>query len=141
MPKWFGGITNSFSFKGIDFSFMLQYSYGNDVFNATRQFATGSQDQRYNMLAEVADRWSPTNASNKVPSTKGYVKGDVYSRFVEDGSFLRLKNMTLGYSLPKNGLTKSTYPNFAYMVLHRTCSASADIADMIRKSAQQPAIL
>ena len=54
---------------------MLQYSYGNDVFNATRQFATGSQDQRYNMLAEVADRWSPTNASNKVPSTKGYVKG------------------------------------------------------------------
>ena len=106
MPKWFGGITNSFSFKGIDFSFMLQYSYGNDVFNATRQFATGSQDQRYNMLAEVADRWSPTNASNKVPSTKGYVKGDVYSRFVEDGSFLRLKNMTLGYSLPKKWINK-----------------------------------
>ena len=106
MPKWFGGITNSFSFKGIDFSFMLQYSYGNDVFNATRQFATGSQDQRYNMLAEVADRWSPTNASNKVPSTKGYVKGDVYSRFVEDGSFLRLKNMTLGHSLPKRWINK-----------------------------------
>ena len=75
MPKWFGGITNSFSFKGIDFSFMLQYSYGNDVFNATRQFATGSQDQRYNMLAEVADRWSPTNAIQQSTLNERVCKG------------------------------------------------------------------
>lgn len=106
MPKWFGGITNTFNFKGVDFSFMLQFSYGNDVYNATRLFATTSQDQRYNMLAEVADRWTINNASNRVPSTKGYVKGDVYSRFVEDGSFLRMKNMTLGYSLPKKWINK-----------------------------------
>ena len=53
-----------------------------------------------NQLAEVADRWSPTNASNKVPRYNGYVVNDVYSRFVEDGSFLRLKNITLGYTLP-----------------------------------------
>ena len=96
MPKWFGGITNTFNFYGVDLSFMLQFNYGNDVYNATRLFATCSQDERYNMLAEVADRWTETNASNKVPSLKGYVKGDVYSRFVEDGSFLRLKNLTFG---------------------------------------------
>ena len=47
------------------------------------------------MLAEVADRWSPTNASNKVPLYNGYITNDVYSRFVEDGSFLRLKKYNI----------------------------------------------
>ena len=100
MPKWYGGITNTFNYKGIDFSFMFQFNYGNDIYNATRLYATQSRSGRRNMLAEVADRWSPTNASNKVPSQDGYIVKDVYSRFIEDGSFLRLKNITLGYTLP-----------------------------------------
>ena len=57
------------------------------------------------MLAEVADRWRPDNANNTVPVYDGYVTNDIYSRFVEDGSFLRLKNVTLGYTLPSK-LTK-----------------------------------
>ena len=96
MPKWFGGITNTFEYKGFDLSFMFQFNYGNDIYNATRLYATQTRSGRRNMLAEVADRWTPTNASNSVPSTKGYITNDVYSRFVEDGSFLRLKNLTLG---------------------------------------------
>lgn len=100
MPKWFGGITNTFDYKGIDFSFMLQFNYGNDIYNATRLYSTQSRNGRRNMLAEVADRWSPTNTSNLVPSQDGYIVNDVYSRFIEDGSFLRLKNVTLGYTLP-----------------------------------------
>ena len=100
MPKWFGGITNTFDYKGIDFSFMLQFNYGNDIYNATRIYSTQSRNGRRNMLAEVADRWSPTNTSNLVPSQDGYIVNDVYSRFIEDGSFLRLKNVTLGYTLP-----------------------------------------
>lgn len=100
MPKWYGGFTNTFNYKGIDLSFMLQFNYGNDIYNATRLYATQTRSGRRNMLAEVTDRWSPTNASNKVPSQDGYISNDVYSRFVEDGSFLRLKNITLGYSLP-----------------------------------------
>lgn len=100
MPKWYGGITNTFNYKGVDFSFMFQFNYGNDIYNATRLYATQSRSGRRNMLAEVADRWSPTNASNKVPSQDGYIVNDVYSRFIEDGSFLRLKNITLGYTLP-----------------------------------------
>lgn len=100
MPKWYGGITNTFNYKGVDFSFMLQFNDGNDIYNATRLYATQSRSGRLNMLSEVADRWSPTNASNKVPSQNGYIVNDVYSRFIEDGSFLRLKNITLGYTLP-----------------------------------------
>lgn len=100
LPKFYGGLTNSFQFYGVDFSFMLQFNYGNDIYNATRLYSTQSTRGRYNMLAEVADRWSPTNASNTVPKYDGYVTNDVYSRFVEDGSFLRLKNVTLGYTFP-----------------------------------------
>lgn len=105
LPKWYGGITNTFSFYGVDFSFMFQYNYGNDIYNATRVFATQSRRGRVNMLAEVADRWRPDNANNTVPVYDGYVTNDIYSRFVEDGSFLRLKNVTLGYTLPSK-LTK-----------------------------------
>lgn len=108
IPKWYGGITNTFKYKGIDLSFMFQFNYGNDIYNATRLYATMSMNERTNQLAEVADRWTPTNASTKVPSAKGYIKNELYSRYVEDGSFLRLKNLTLGYTLP-TAWTKKAY--------------------------------
>ena len=53
MPKWFGGITNTFEYKGFDLSFMFQFNYGNDIYNATRLYATQSRSGRRNMLAEV----------------------------------------------------------------------------------------
>ena len=105
-PKWYGGITNTFSYKGVDLSFMFQFNYGNDVYNATRIYASQTQDQRANMMAEVADRWTATNASNSVPRWDGYVKNEIYSRFIEDGSFLRLKSLTLGYTLPQHWTRK-----------------------------------
>ncbi|WP_255490575.1 TonB-dependent receptor [Dysgonomonas sp. 511] len=107
LPKWYGGITNTFEYKGIDLSVLLQFNYGNDIYNATRLYSTQTHMERTNLLAEVADRWTPTNASNKVPSVKGYVQNDVYSRFVEDGSFLRLKNVTLGYTFPTKWTRKA----------------------------------
>ena len=103
---WYGGITNSFNIYNVDFSFMFQFSYGNDVYNATRMFTTQSQDERSNQLAEVADRWTPTHASNRVPSADGYIKYQTYSRFIEDGSFLRLKNVTIGYTFPEKWTRK-----------------------------------
>lgn len=105
-PDWYGGITNTFNIYNVDFSFMFQFNYGNEVYNATRLFATQSQDERSNQMAEVADRWTSTNASNSVPSATGYIRGHVYSRFIEDGSFLRLKNMTLGYTFPEKWTRK-----------------------------------
>ncbi len=107
LPKWFGGFTNNFRYRNIDVSFMLQFNYGNDIYNATRLYATQTRSGRRNMLAEVADRWTPSNASNKVPAFDGYITNDVYSRFVEDGSFLRLKNLTIGYTVPKKWTQKA----------------------------------
>ena len=109
-PDWYGGITNTFRFGNVDFSFMLQFCYGNDVYNATRMFSTQSRDERSNMLAEVADRWTETHTSNRVPSAQGYIKDELYSRFIEDGSYIRMKNVTLGYTLPVKW-TKKVYIN------------------------------
>ena len=105
-PDFYGGITNRFQFYGVDFSFLLQFSAGNDVYNAMRVYLTQSRNERTNMLAEVGDRWKPANASNKVPSATGYIPYDISSRFIEDASFLRLKNITLGYTLPEKWTRK-----------------------------------
>ena len=105
-PKWYGGITNTFMFKGVDLSFLFQFNYGNDVYNATRIYASQTQDQRSNMMAETAGRWTATNASNSVPAWNGYIKNEIYSRFIEDGSFLRLKNLTVGYTFPQQWTRK-----------------------------------
>ena len=99
-PDFFGGMTNSFYLYGVDFSFMFQFSYGNDVFNAQRMVGNQSDLERTNMMGEIRNRWRPGNASNTVPSAKGIIRGDVTSKFIEDASFLRLKNVTLGYTLP-----------------------------------------
>ena len=99
-PDWYGGFSNSFRLYGVDLSFMFQFSVGGDLYNAQRMWSTQSRLENQNFLAEVADRWTATNASNKVPSANGYVAYDVYSRFIEDGSYLRLKNITLGYTFP-----------------------------------------
>ncbi len=106
LPDWYGGITNNISYNGFDFSMLWQFNYGNDVYNATRLYMTQSHRERRNLMAEVSDRWQPNNASNLVPSAKGYIRNELNSRFVEDGSFLRLKNITLGYSLPKEFLQR-----------------------------------
>lgn len=105
-PDVYGGLTNRFQFYGVDFSFLLQFSAGNDVYNAMRVYLTQSRNERTQMLSEVADRWTPTNASNKVPSATGYIPYDISSRFIEDGSYLRLKNVTLGYTLPEKWTRK-----------------------------------
>ena len=107
-PDFYGGLTNNFYLYGIDFSFMLQFTYGNDVYNAQRMYANQTDLEMVNMMGEVRNRWRADYASNTVPSAKGIVRNDVNSRFIEDGSFLRLKNLTLGYTFPHK-ITRNLY--------------------------------
>lgn len=104
---FFGGITNTFHAYGFDFSFMFQYSYGNDVYNVTRLFGTRTSSTGTNMLTEVLDRWTPYHASNTVPAVEKKLNLDIYSRYIEDGSYLRLKNVTLGYTFPSKWMRKA----------------------------------
>lgn len=105
-PKWFGGINNTFAYKNFDFNIMFQFNYGNDIFNAMRMSISTTDIDRYNMSGYTANRWTPNNATNEMHSATGYIRYDMTSEYIEDGSFLRLKNIALGYTLPRKWTSK-----------------------------------
>lgn len=125
-PKWFGGFTNNFSYKGFDLSMLITFSYGNQIYNLMRDEGTNPNNINLgrNMFVSMLDyakvsstdkndatahvlnpgtsvpriNVSGTNANNNfIPYT---------STYVEDGSYARLKNVTLGYTIPKSLLSK-----------------------------------
>lgn len=102
-PDFTYGLTNNFSYKNFTFSFLFQGVQGNDIFNASR-IETEGMYLPINQLATVADRWKKPGDITNIPKSTG--DGDDHnsllsSRYVEDGSYLRLKSTTLGYDLPK----------------------------------------
>jgi TonB-dependent starch-binding outer membrane protein SusC len=102
-PDFEGGLTNNFAFRGVDLSAFLQFSYGNDIYNGIRTYADQFGSFWDNHTTRALDRWTPDNPSNTEPRA---VWGDpnsntrTSSRFIEDGSYTRLKNVVLGYTLP-----------------------------------------
>lgn len=99
-PKFIYGFSTNMSFKGFDLGAFFSGTQGNDIYNASRLSFENPLGQR-NMLAGVADRWSPTNPNNQYVS--GFQGGrlPITNYVVEDGSYLRCKNITLGYNVPK----------------------------------------
>jgi TonB-linked SusC/RagA family outer membrane protein len=110
-PDFIYGITNTFSFKGFDLGVVIQGVEGGEILNLSRRFfenLEGSQNQ----LTTVLDRWrSPENPGNgKTPRGNSRTTGNnnaVSSRWVEDASYLRIRNITLGYNLPAGLLSKA----------------------------------
>lgn len=107
-PKFTYGMTNEFSYKGFSLSIFIQGSYGNDVLNASRMDTEGMYDFR-NQSVRVLNRWRNSGDITDVP--KASSDGDMWnvktsSRFVEDGSYLKIKSLTLGYDLPEKVLSK-----------------------------------
>ena len=96
-PTWTFGLNFDAEWKGFDLSLFFQGVSGADVFDATFR-----QDiESANYPTWVLDRWTGPNTSNKVPAigdSKNWVVSDLY---IQDGSYLRLKNITLGYTLPR----------------------------------------
>ncbi|MFD1188683.1 SusC/RagA family TonB-linked outer membrane protein, partial [Pontibacter rugosus] len=115
VPDYFGGITNNFSYKGIDLSIFFQYSVGNEIYAMWKeQDAAGNLGAGANNNAiakeEAEDRWTGPGTSNSVPraiyGAAGTFNAQRSSRFLEDGSYLRLKTLNLGYSLPSTVIDK-----------------------------------
>lgn len=113
LPIHTGGFTNSFTYKGFDLSVFFQWSYGNDIMNANRLFfenAGGKKD--LNQFASYANRWTPENPESDIPAaTKSASNNVISSRIIEDGSYLRLKTITLGYTFPKTLIAKAKLSN------------------------------
>ncbi|PWB28240.1 SusC/RagA family TonB-linked outer membrane protein [Flavobacterium sp. HTF] len=100
-PKFVGSFSNTVSYNDFDLSFSFQGSYGGKIFNAlNQQLEISTLGTNANVTLE--DRWTPTNPSNEIPRATSSPLGIVSERYVEDASFLRLKLITLGYTLPKS---------------------------------------
>ena len=98
-PKFIYGFSNTFSYKGFDLFVLLQGSYGNKIYNALKQqleITTLST----NVLANQANRWSTINPSNDVPRATGSPVAVVSDRNIENGSYARIKTLTIGYTFP-----------------------------------------
>lgn len=108
MPKFFGGFTNKFQYKNLDLSIFMNYAYGNKVAAVWRGGLDHMGALDYNMIADNVDnRWTGPGTSNTVPrATKGLYNTKNSTYYLEDGSFLKLKNITLGYNIPQNLVKK-----------------------------------
>jgi len=102
-PKFTYGMTNNFSWKNIDLSIFIQGSYGNDIYNASRIETEGMYDGK-NQTTRVLDRWQIPGQITDVPKAKFDIKNSTY--FIENGSYLRLKNISLGYNLAGESLKR-----------------------------------
>jgi TonB-dependent starch-binding outer membrane protein SusC len=100
-PKMTVGLDLNASYKGFDLNLFISGVYGNKLYN-TNLFDLLSMDRLFNADVRVLDRWSPTNPSNTIPRA-GLVASNAQasSRFVEDGAYTKLKNITIGYSVPE----------------------------------------
>ncbi|MCP2027676.1 TonB-linked SusC/RagA family outer membrane protein [Flavobacterium sp. HSC-32F16] len=108
-PKFTYGFTNNFRYKNVDLSIFLQGSYGNDVMNLTRRAGTTNASLYDNQLVEAMDYYSPTNSASNNPRPIADSANNnllISDRYVEDGSYLRIQNITLGYSLPQDVISK-----------------------------------
>lgn len=106
LPTWFGGLSNTVTYKGFDFSLFLRFSGGNKIMNVTRESLLNMG--YYNNGREIMNRWTTPGQITDVPRIRygngNFINlaGSTNSRFVEDGSFLRIQSISLGYTLPQN---------------------------------------
>jgi TonB-linked SusC/RagA family outer membrane protein len=110
LPIHTGGFTNNFYYKGFDLSVFLAWSYGNDIINANRLMfeGSGTKSRDLNMFASYANRWTPDNPTSDIPAAYSSGSYKVFStRVIEDGSYLRLKTLSFGYTFPKTWMAKA----------------------------------
>ena len=115
LPIHTGGFTNNFEWKNFDLSVFFQWSYGNDVINYNRVKLESLRGNHINQLASAANHWTPRvdngdgtytdgNYTNYLCAVNRSLQNINTSREVEDASFLRLKNIQLGYNFPSKML-------------------------------------
>ena len=102
MPDFFWSFNNTFSWKGLELSIYIQGVQGNDILNSNR-FELESGNGLSNASIEMLNRWTPENPSNIYPRANrnaNYLR--MSDRYLEDGSYVRLQVVSLGYNIPKN---------------------------------------
>ncbi|MEP1891724.1 MAG: SusC/RagA family TonB-linked outer membrane protein, partial [Cyclobacteriaceae bacterium] len=113
-PDFIWGFNNTFTFKGFDLNIFFQGSQGNDIANYTRYELDGLIGKS-NATAAMKQRWTPENTETDVPAAKSR-PARFSSRWIEDGSYVRLKSLALGYTLPKAWVSKMNVRSFRIYV-------------------------
>jgi TonB-linked SusC/RagA family outer membrane protein len=117
-PKAFAGVTNNFSYKGLELSVFFQGQFGNEIYNQTRQILESQSDPN-NQLVSVLNHWSPTNTNTNIPRPVRYDPAGnnrFSNRWLEDGSYVRLKNVTLAYTIPTSISKRAALSNIRVYV-------------------------
>jgi TonB-linked SusC/RagA family outer membrane protein len=101
-PDVIGGLTNSFRYRGIDFSFTFQGEWGAQLYNGGGIFQSTNADFFDNQTRDQLNRWQQPGDITNVPQARLFAGNGSQrsSRYLEDGDFIRLRNLTLGYTLP-----------------------------------------
>jgi TonB-linked SusC/RagA family outer membrane protein len=113
-PDYFGGLRNTLSWGAFDLSAFLEFSQGAEIYNAMRRFADDGGYYFDNKFGDVLDYWTPENpnATSPRPSYFGDSGARLNSsRFVEDASYLRLQDITIGFRLPSSVATLARVQN------------------------------
>jgi hypothetical protein len=102
-PKFTYGFTNTFSYKSFDLSIFLQGSYGDKILNLADRTLGTLTSLYQNQLASEANFWSPANPNSNVPAPRTGLDNanlQISDRYIQDGSYLRIQNVNLGYNIP-----------------------------------------
>jgi TonB-linked SusC/RagA family outer membrane protein len=116
-PKFTGGLTNNFRYQAFDLSVLNTFSYGNDIVNGTRYNAESMTS--FNGSKNLLRRWRNEGDITDVPMAIATDPGGnsrFSTRWIEDGSYFRIKTLTLGYTLPKNLISKAKLTNLRVYV-------------------------
>jgi TonB-linked SusC/RagA family outer membrane protein len=105
-PKFYGGLNTAVSYKGVQLSIDFYYSGGNYIYNQIWQEANSAENINSNMAADALDYWTPQNTSSKNPKANKDLPSYSSDRWLQDGSFIRLRNVTLAYNLPTSLISK-----------------------------------
>jgi TonB-linked SusC/RagA family outer membrane protein len=108
-PKYTFGINNTFSYKNFDLNIFFQGVEGNKIFNQAGQYMSANGSNGYdNQTADQLDYWTTPGQITNVPEPRLFAGNGIgnSTRYLSDGSYLRLKTATLGYSLPASALRK-----------------------------------
>ncbi|CAH0994341.1 TonB-dependent receptor P3 [Emticicia aquatica] len=114
LPKWVAGVTNTFSYKGIELSVFFNGVFGNKLnFYGVGRFSSANGRFEDNQTVNQLAAWTPQNTDTKVPQARLFFNNGAQasSRFIEDGSYVRLRNVTLAYNLPKSLVNKVKLSN------------------------------
>ena len=114
LPKWVGGISNTFSYKGVELSVFFNGVFGNKLnFYGVGRFSAANARFEDNQTVDQLNAWTPTNTNTDVPEARLFFNNGAQpsSRFIQDGSYLRLRSVSLSYNLPKSVLSSIKVSN------------------------------